>query len=201
MKKLLCVGCAIVLCLSIASCGGASRDSAETVVENAIKAFQSGDQAASQAYWGEEDSSGSTSEEDAQSQEMAELLSKDLTYKITGSEENEDSGTATVSVEFTNINMSEVFSTYMGEMISVAFEYAFLPEDQQPSDEEMNQMYMDKFAEVVEENKDNIVTTEVDIPLTLVDNEWKINATEDVMDAMLGGLYSSVNSMSEAFAE
>ena len=81
------------------------------------------------------------------------------------------------------------------------FGYAFLPEDQQPSDEEMNQMYMDKFAEVVEENKDNIVTTEVDIPLTLVDNEWKINATEDVIDAMLGGLYSSANSMSEAFAE
>ncbi|WP_462378407.1 nuclear transport factor 2 family protein [Emergencia timonensis] len=200
MKKMLSIGCAIVLCLSIASCG-ATRDSAETVVENAIKAFQSGDQATMQAYWGEEDSSGSTSEEDVQAQEMVKLLSQDLTYKIIDSEENEDSGTATVSVEFTNINMSEVFSIFMGEMFSAAFGYAFLPEDQQPSDEEMNQMYMDKFAEVVEENKDNIVTTEVDIPLTLVDNEWKINATEDVIDAMLGGLYSSANSMSEAFAE
>lgn len=201
MKKLLCVCCSIALLLSLASCGGTNRDSAEKVTEDAIKACQSGDQTKIQEYWGTNSSDSVGTEDNPQAQEMAKIISKYLTYKITGSEENKNDGTATVSVEFTNINMSEVFASYIGELFSVALEYAFMPEDQQPSEEEMNQIYMDKFMEIVEENKDNTVTNAVDISLTLVNDEWEIDATEETLDAILGGLYSSASSMSEAFGE
>ena len=105
MKKLVSIVMAIALGVSLAGCGG--RASAESVVEDAIQAFQNADAEAIEQYWGDTDfsSSNGTAEEDAYTQQLLEQLAENLSYQITESTENENAGTATVTVEFTNIDM------------------------------------------------------------------------------------------------
>ena len=205
-KKLSALALSCTLLLSLAACAG-GRDSAETVVENGIEAFQSSDQEAIQSYWGDTDftgdvgssAGGSSSQDDDPSQALLEQLAGSLSYEITGSSEDESAGTASVTVSFTNTDMSQVMSEFMSDIFSTALGYAFLPEDQQPSDEEMNQIMMDSLMECMESNKENTVTNTVDISLSLVDDEWKITPTDEVIDAMVGGMFSYINSMDESF--
>lgn len=200
MKKVLCIFLVVVLCVSFSACGS-SRASAESVVETAIQAFQTADSAKISEYWGDGSVSVSESEspENAEmTQQMMEAIAGGLTYSITGSEEDEAAGTATVTVEFTNIDMSTVISSWIGDMFSIAMQYAFVPEDQRPSDEELNQMYMDSFMPLIEENKDNTVTNTAEIELTLVDDNWQIVYSEENLDMMLGGMLSALSGISSA---
>lgn len=203
MKKYLAVILALILCLSLAGCGS-KRASAESVVENGIKAFQSADQEAIQQYWGDTDftdipTEESSSEDDVYGQELLEKLASNLTYQITESSEDESTGSATVTVEFTNIDMGVIVPEWIGDIFTQAFGYAFLPEDQQPSEEELNTMYMDSLNSAIDNHADDFVTNAVDITLSLVDDEWKINATDDVIDAMVGGMMTSLSSLGDSF--
>lgn len=203
MKKFLSVILALVLCLSLASCGS-KRASAESVVESGIKAFQNADEEAIQQYWGDADftdvpTEETTAEDDAYGQELLEKLASNLTYRITGSSEDEDAGTATVTVEFTNIDMGAIVPEWIGDVFTKALGYAFLPEDQQPSEEELSAMYMDSLNSAIDNHAGDVVTNTVDVTLSLVDDEWKINATDDVIDAMVGGMMSSFSSLGDSF--
>lgn len=201
MKKLMCMVLTIALMVSLAACS--SRASAKSVVEDAIQAFQSADVETMQQYWGDTDltSSEDSLEEDVYTQQLLELLSTGLTYQITDSTEDVKAGTATVTVEFTNIDMSVVFSEWVGEIFSQALGYAFLPADQQPSEEELNDLSMEIFREVLEDHTDDKVTNTVDIPLSLVENKWKIDPSDAVIDAMTGGMMTSLSSLDETFNE
>lgn len=199
MRKFLCCLLSLALLLSLAACGN-RRESAQSVVEAAIKSVQAAEMDTIAQNWGGELSTDLGAETGDESQEMLAAIAKNLTYSIVSSKEDAGAGTATVTVEFTNTNMQEVFAEYLSQMLSVAFEYAFLPEDKQPTEEEMNEMYLDTFMEVMEEKAGETVTSTVDIPLELVDDTWKISAGEDVIDAMFGGLYTYANSMNEAFS-
>lgn len=203
MKKYLAVILALILCLSLAGCGS-KRASAESVVENGIKAFQSADQEAIQQYWGDTDftdvpTEEASSEDDVYGQELLEKLASNLTYRVTGSSEDESTGSATVTVEFTNIDMGVIVPEWIGDIFTQAFGYAFLPEDQQPSEEELSTMYMDSLNSAIDNHAEDLATNTVDVTLSLVDDEWKINATDDVIDAMVGGMISSFSSLGDSF--
>lgn len=202
MKKVQAVSLCLILALSLTSCGGQGRESAAAVTENAIKAVQSADLDAMRAYWGDDEfeAEDSSSEDDTYSEDMIKLIASGLTYNIVSSEEDENAGTATVTVEFTNVNMSKIMASYISEIFSIVMEYAFLPEDQQPSEEELNQVYLEKFSELMEQNGNETITTTVDVSLSLVDDKWEINTDETIVDAMLGGMYSYANSLSEIFS-
>lgn len=205
MKKFLSVILASLLCLSLTSCGS-QRASAESVVENGIKAFQSADQEAIRQYWGETDftdvpAEEVSSEDNAYGQELLEKLAGNLSYQITGSSEDEHAGSATVTVEFTNLDMGAIVPEWIGDIFVQAFGYAFLPEDQQPSEETLSAMYMDSLNSAIDNHKDDLVTNTVDIALSLVDDEWKIDTTDDVIDAMVGGMMTSFSSMGDSFGD
>src|SRR5699024_7180940 len=163
VKKLMCMVLAIALMVPLAGC---SRASAESVVEDAIQAFQSADVDAIRQSWGNTDlaSSEDSAEDDAYTQQLLEPIASGLTYQITDSTEDAKARTATVTVEFTSIDMSAVFSEWMGELVSQALGYAFLPADQQPSEEELSELSIEIFCDVVENHTDDKVTNTVDIP-------------------------------------
>ena len=196
MKKLMCMVLAIALMVPLAGC---SRASAESVVENAIQAFQSADVDAIRQSWGNTDlaSSEDSAEEDAYTQQLLELIASGLTYQITDSTEDAKAGTATVTVEFTSIDMNAVFSEWMGELVSQALGYAFLPADQQPSEEELSELSIEIFCDVAENHTDDKVTNTVDIPLSLVENEWKIDQSDEIIDAMTGGMITTFTSLDD----
>lgn len=196
MKKLMCMVLAIALMVPLAGC---SRASAESVVEDAIQAFQSADVDAIRQSWGNTDlaSSEDSAEDDAYTQQLLEPIASGLTYQITDSTEDAKARTATVTVEFTSIDMSAVFSEWMGELVSQALGYAFLPADQQPSQEELSELSIEIFCDVVENHTDDKVTNTVDIPLSLVENEWKIDTSDEVLDAMTGGMITTLTSLDD----
>ncbi len=199
VKRFMCMVLTIAFIVSLAGCS--SRASAKSVVDNAIQAFQNADIESMQQYWGDTDltSSEDSLEDDVYTQQLLELLSSGLTYEITDSSEDVKAGTATVTVELTNIDMSTVFSEWMGEIFSQALVYAFLPAEQQPSEEELNDLSMELFQEAIENHTDDKVANTIDIPLSLVENKWKIDQSDEIIDAMTGGMMTSLSSLDDIF--
>ena len=194
MKKLISVLLCAVMLLSLAACG---RESAESVVEKAIKSVKDLDLEAMNSYWGDDaiDVTDDVleSESDAEALEVLKLITDKMTYEIIDSQEDEKAGTATVTVSFTNINMGVVLSTLLSEMFT---ELLFLPEEEQPTEEEINSMVMEKLKTLATAEDAEMTTMEVDIHLDLVDDQWKISNSETAVDAMFGGMISSMSSMS-----
>ena len=95
--------------------------------------------------------------------------------------------------------MGAIVPEWIGDVFTKALGYAFLPEDQQPSEEELSAMYMDSLNSAIDNHAGDVVTNTVDVTLSLVDDEWKINATDDVIDAMVGGMMSSFSSLGDSF--
>ena len=192
-KRLLALTLAFVMCLTFAACGE-KRDSPETVVSNGIDAVKSLDQKALAAYWDVESFDAlSGSDDSEETTQLMTLLVKNLSYKITSSEEKDS--TATVSVEFTNLDMKSVMADVVSEAFSKMLGYTFLPEDQQPTEEETDAMFMEILTQLMDDNEYETVTASANMELTLKDDKWKISATDDVLDAMFGGFVSYSDEM------
>lgn len=205
MKRMVSILLAVVMALSFTACG-TKRESAQQVVEKALTAVQEMDWETAQSYWGTDAfdeatdiaaENGADAETLAEAEKLLEPLAQHLSYTVTGSEEDEKAGTATVSVDITNINMSLVMAELIKNALSDALTYAFMPADQQPTQEELNEKYLANLTELITADDAETITTSVDIPLTLVDDQWQISSSEEAADAMLGGLFSYVESMSE----
>ena len=82
--------------------------------------------------------------------------------------------------------------------LSKAFSYAFLPEGQQPTDEEMDAMYLADLTSLLSQDNNPTVTNTVDIKLNLVDDEWQIVPSDEAIDAMLGGISSFTDALENA---
>lgn len=202
MKRVLCLGLALSMCLMFAACG--PKVSAEAVVKNAIESVKSMDVDAMQGYWGNDQFKDISSDEadaetDSDSQEMMGLLVKYLDYQIIKVDEEKD--TATVTVQITNLDMSSIMSEYVSEAFKEALSYAYLPEEQQPTAEEMEAKYMEIMTTLLTRADNPKVTNTVDISLSLVDKQWVINPNAAAADAMLGGMSSFAEATSEAFSE
>jgi hypothetical protein len=201
MKKTLCLGLAIAMALGLAGC--AQRESAQSVVQKAIDSVKIMDVETMQSYWGNDqfkdiDNSGADAESDDESLSMMTLFVKNLDYQII--ESNEEKETATVKVQITNLDMSSIMSEFMSEAFKEALSYAFLPEEQRPTDEDMNKMSNDILTNLLEREDNPKVTNTVDITLSLRDNQWVINPSADAVDAMLGGISSFSETMNNAFS-
>lgn len=208
MKRMISILLAAVMALSFTACG-TKRESAQQVVEKAITAVQEMDWETAQSYWGADafdtatDIASDDSEDSATDEQLEKVLEpmmRNLSYTVTGSEEDEKAGTATVSVDITNIDMSLVMAELVKNAVADAMTYAFLPADQQPTDEELDEKYMADLTELVTADDAETVTTSVDIPLTLVDDQWQISSSDEAADAMMGGLISYAESLSEQMA-
>ena len=201
MKKTLCLGLEIAMALGLAGC--AQRESAQSVVQKAIDSVKTMDVETMQSYWGNDqfkdiDNSGADAESDDESLSMMTLFVKNLDYQII--ESNEEKETATVKVQITNLDMSSIMSEFMSEAFKEALSYAFLPEEQRPTDEDMNKMSNDILTNLLEREDNPKVTNTVDITLSLRDNQWVINPSADAVDAMLGGISSFSETMNNAFS-
>ncbi|MDY3015351.1 MAG: hypothetical protein SOR61_09315 [Evtepia sp.] len=199
-RRMLTLALGLVLLLSAAACGTA-RPSAQSVTESAIQAIQKGDPATLKQYWDEDLTDNSLFSPGSQEAALFQALTKNLTYKVLSAQEDEKAGTAVVTVEFTNADMTEAVGSLMETLLSDAFQYALLPEDQQPSDEELEARYLTKFTDYLNGEDLPTKTTKVDIPLTLEDGQWVLSPDEEIADAMFGGLITVADSMEYAFSD
>lgn len=188
------------LVLSVTACAS-SRPSAQAVTEGAIQAVQAGDLTAIQSQWGGQLLEGEDLDlEEAQTATVLQLLGQHLTYEVVSAEENEAEGTAVVTVSFTNTDMAPVMGDFFQAVLTDAMSYLFLPEEEQPTEEELSEKYLTTFTELLSGEDLATKTTTAEVDLVLEEDQWKIAADEAVIDAMFGGLLTVADSMDAAFS-
>lgn len=194
-RSFLALFLALLLGLSLTACGG--RDSAQDVTEAAIQAFQALDSESLQQYWGASLTDGDLGLAEEDAIRFLAPLTENLTYQVISAEEQEADGTAVVTVAFTNIDMGPVMSSFLSAALEDALSYASLPEAEQPTEEALSDRYTEMLIEAASQDGLATKTTTVEIPLTLVEDQWTIDPNDSVLDAMLGGLLSAAESLDE----
>lgn len=202
MKRIITFLLAIAMLFSLAACsdkqegtkgGENKRESAQTVVEKAIQAVQELDEEGIQKYWG-------TTDDDTADDELSELDSacieamfKNLSYKIVSCEEKKT--TATVKVEFTNIDIPQAFSDTIDVVFAKILEKAFAGEE----DFDENAIMCEELLKALNSGDYGKVTKEVTINLSLEDDNWVIDPSnsDEVFNAMLADINTFLDSLND----
>lgn len=188
MKKIGILLLVIVMSM-LSACGGEKPDTAVTNGLNAVKAL---DTKTMQAYFDAEGmesfEENNVSESNDQDETLKKLLSK-MEYSIT--ETKEDGDKAVVTADITAVDMKLLMGEYMQDMLGLAF--SGISEDEMEIKAE--EMMVDLFS-----REDNAtITTTVDFQLKKADDSWKIQLSDELLDAILGGLISYGNQLNDAF--
>ena len=85
--------------------------------------------------------------------------------------------------------MSLVMSDYISQAFTLAF--SGIAED------ELQQKMLEVFSTALENNKENLIEREVDVALTKGENGWVITMSNELADAITGGLLTVADSFSD----
>ena len=185
MKKLLAAVLTVIMAVSLGACG--AKEGPDTAVSNYLNAIKAQDFKTASNYGDVEYDELSGENEDEQSSAMMNSLMESLSYTIVSTEESAD--TATVKVNIKAIDMSLVMSDYISQAFTLAF--SGIAED------ELQQKMLEVFSTALENNKENLIEREVDVALTKGENGWVITMSNELADAITGGLLTVADSFSD----
>lgn len=175
MKKLTCILLALLLVFSFGAC---SKKSPEDVVKSTFDDLINAEEEAIATYF--------DSEVANMNQEEMQLLSQyffpKMTYNVL--ESTIDGETAIVKAEITTVDLYVV----MNNLFVKAFSFAFTPEAATMTQEQIDQVMVNFFAEELKVESPAMMTFTVDIPLAMVDGEWQIQESDALTNALCGGL-------------
>lgn len=190
------------LLLGLAACG--ARTSAQETTEKGLEALRDWNVLALPQYWNTDGLSLEDLESFGQvSQDLESLglsledvaglagpMTRHLSWQVISAQEDAAAGTATVTVALTNLDMAPILGQFLQTALGDALGSAFLSQDQQPTQEELLQQYLQTLTDLLNQENLDTKTTTVDVSLTLVDGQWKITLDEALLDALTGGLLS-----------
>lgn len=190
----------VMMVTLLTGCGETKK--AETTVNNAFAALKELDFEKAADYINLDEIIDSENEsEDALALDdtviMENLFGK-LEHKIVSSEKL-DKDTVIVKAEITAIDMKPVLAEFIGNALQYAFANAFA--SPQPSEEEVNQKMIEMFVESISKEDLATVTKEVDMNVVKVDKKWKIEATDELSNALLGGLIEAAKELGDSFSD
>ena len=194
-RTLLALLVGLSLLLSLAACGS-ERASAQEVTEQGLAALRDLDVLALPQYWNTDDLGDLTQageEVDLSAEDtaaLAQAMTRHLSWQVISAQEDPGAGTASVTVSLTNLDMAPVVGQFLQEAFSDALSSALQADGQQPTEEEMTQQYLQTLTDLLNQEGLDTRTTTVEVPLTLVDGQWKITPDEALLDALSGGLLS-----------
>lgn len=174
-------------------------ETAQKAAANALKAIKAFDKEAISEYLNYNELIDNENEDESQglAEKQAEKILGGLEYKIISSEEDKDK--AVVKVELTNTNIGKVIKEMMANLFSLAMSEAFKADSEKMTDEQMEQKSIEFFDEALSKNKDEKVTSTVDIKLNKVDGKWKIDMDSDLQNAIMGDLIKATEEMKNSF--
>lgn len=198
------------LLLGLAACG--ARTSAQETTEKGLEALRDWNVLALPQYWNTDGLSLEDLESFGQvSQDLESLglsledvaglagpMTRHLSWQVISAQEDAAAGTATVTVELTNLDMAPILGQFLQTALGDALGSAFLSQDQQPTQEELLQQYLQTLTDLLNQEDLDTKTTTVDVSLTLVDGQWKITLDEALLDALSGGLLSLGDALTQA---
>lgn len=196
IKVLTAVILAFVLMFSLTGCGEVQK--AESAVNGMFEALKSSNFEEAQKYVNVEAiTSAGESNATKDSEVITNTVLKNLSYGIISSEKT-DNNTVIVKTKITTTDMKAV----MGEYLKKAFEYSMANVFTYPeiSEEERNAKMNEILEECLSKSGIGTVTNEVNIKVVKNDNnEWKIEADEAFVNALLGGLVEAIEDIQESF--
>ena len=206
-RTLLALLVGLSLLLSLAACGS-ERASAQEVTEQGLAALRDLDVLALPQYWNTDglnlDDLGDLTqagEEVDHTAALAQAMTRHLSWQVISAQEDPGAGTASVTVSLTNLDMAPVVGQFLQEAFSDALSSALQADGQQPTEEEMTQQYLQTLTDLLNQEGLDTRTTTVEVPLTLVDGQWKITPDEAVVDALLGGLLTTGEALTSLLEE
>lgn len=205
-RTLLALLVGLSLLLSLAACGS-ERASAQEVTEQGLAALRDLDVLALPQYWNTDglgDLTQAGEEVDLSAEDtaaLAQAMTRHLSWQVISAQEDPGAGTASVTVSLTNLDMAPVVGQFLQEAFSDALSSALQADGQQPTEEEMTQQYLQTLTDLLNQEGLDTRTTTVEVPLTLVDGQWKITPDEAVVDALLGGLLTTGEALTSLLEE
>ena len=182
-NKAFVVSILFIVALLFVGCDGASGETPEEAVANALNAIKQLDQETMERYFPYD---GPVADLEEDEEELAKLLVGNISFNIISSSVDGDS--ATVEAEITNINMGVILGEFLEQAMGLAMGSAFAGAEP-PSDEEIEQLLHD----LLKRPDNEMVTTTVTINLTKNDyvDGWIINSDDAFEDAVFGGFFSA----------
>lgn len=129
-----------------------------------------------------------TDDSTKEEKEMLKLFFDKLSYKILDTKVDGD--TATIKTEISNIDFSIVMGNYFTKILEISMSNATAKEGEQLSEEDLKKKSEDILVEMLSASDVEIMTKEMEVQLTKVDGEWKIQSTDELLDAITGGMMS-----------
>ena len=196
IKSIVAVLLMVGLLFSLTSCGEIEK--AEASVNGMFTAFKALNIEEAQKYVNVEDITSSDDEEESQNATLImKNLFDDLEYEILSSEKIDDN-TVVVKTKITAIDMKPVLEEYLTKALQYAFSNMFA--NPQPTEEETNKKMEEIFVECATKPDLATVTNEVDIKVIKTESkEWKIEADDAFVNAMLGGLADAAKDLENSF--
>jgi len=169
-----------IVALLFAGCGGATEETPEQAVTNALNGIKQLNQETMERYFQSGNPMGDIEEDE---EELLKLLVENINFNIISSSVDGDS--AIVETEITNINIGNIFGELIGEVMMLVFAGIEI------TDEDMDQL----LVELLERPYNETVTNTVNISLTKDDDVggWIINTNDELEDAIFGGMFSTVD--------
>ena len=116
-------------------------------------------------------------------EETQSLLFDKLTWKILNI--SKEGNTASVEVEITNKDFGQIISNYTKEALKIAFNGESFTQEEQNN----------KLKEQLKNEEIGTKTVTTTIQLVKQDREWKVQADESLVNALLPGLQEAMNSL------
>lgn len=180
----------------LAGCMGKNVETPEQAVTRALGAVKNLDRETIRKYFLTEDLISNTENDIIEDQENLKLLLNKLEFKIVSSSKEEN--IAIVKTEVTNVSFESIFNEFIQQSMTMALTAAFTGQSE-PSDEEMNKVFID----LLKKEDREMVTSVVDIKLLKKDSSWIIETDEALQSAVFGGMrsISAINDIPEAVAK
>lgn len=194
-KSITAIILTLILILSLTGCGEIKK--AETAVNGMFTAFKNLDFEEAQKYVNVDEITKAGEEANENSMLIMENVFDNLSYEIISSEKV-DSETVIVKTKVTATDMKPVLGEFLTKALEYAFSNAFA--NPQPTEEETDKKMEEILVECVSKPDLATVTNEVDIKVIKTESkDWKIEADDAVVNALLGGLADAAKEMENAF--
>lgn len=195
IKTITAIILTLILTLSLTGCGEIKK--AETAVNGMFTAFKSLNFEEAQKYVNVDEITKAGEEANENSMLIMETVFDNLSYEIISSEKV-DNETVIVKTKVTATDMKPVLGEFLAKALEYAFSNAFA--NPQPTKEETNKKMEEILVECASKPDLATVTNEVDIKVIKTESkDWKIEADDAVVNALLGGLADAAKEMENAF--
>lgn len=190
-KAIVCTMVSVLAFTAVTGCSKSGGTEPDQVLSSTLDAVKVMDQEAVAKGFSEDktDAMGlNTDDSSKEEKEMLKLFFDKLSYKIVDTKVEGDN--ATIKAEITNIDFTKAMGNYFTKVLEVSMSNATAKEGEQLSDEALQKKTEELLVEMLSASDVEMITKEVAVQMTKVDGSWKIETSDELLDAITGGMMS-----------